>query len=585
MTGSAVFNLVSWSLQVLLVVAAGGALPWLLGVRVPAVRHGYWRALLLICLILPVVQPWQPVAALDVESDLLLAAGAGLLPGAAATGAAVPPLSALPFTVPDDRWATAIGILIAAGAAVRLGWLAAGLLRLRRLRRAGDPPVSADEQEDLASLRSAGAEVRYVRAAGQPVTFGVLRPVVLLPHSLRSQLPTIQRAVIVHELWHVRRRDWAWVVIEEVVRSILWFHPAIGWLVSRVQSSREEVVDELTVLATNARRSYLEALLVFADEPRTYPATSFARRRHLFQRMLLISREAVMSSRRIVASCAAMGAVVVVGTWVGVGAFPLREAPAVTVQGQPRDLRPGEPRPASARELEIKTLLNNAAPSAGLYLELARLQEDRGALREAEATLGTARKTLAHDATVLLALAGLYQRSARFGEAMEAIEQVAAMRPSDPQVQHLAAAFYEEKVRKDASLPGDVRERYLQAGIAAEDRALAITPDYVEAMIIKNLLLRHQAGFETNPARQSQLIAAADQLRSQALELQKSRRLSGPASGSNARTAPPPPPPPPPGAGAAPGSSTRTAPPPPRRRPPIRRRSSTARRPSGSAAR
>ena len=63
-SSAALVNGLSWSLQVLLVVAAGGALPWLLGLRVPAVRHGYWRALLLICLVLPVVQPWQPVAAL-----------------------------------------------------------------------------------------------------------------------------------------------------------------------------------------------------------------------------------------------------------------------------------------------------------------------------------------------------------------------------------------------------------------------------------------------------------------------------------------------------------------------------------------
>ena len=552
MTVGALSNLVSWSLQMLLVVAAGGALPWLLRLRDPAVRHGYWRVLLLVCLTLPVAQPWQPVALSSVELDLLAAMSPDVMPEGR-TGAVLPRISALRLDGPAERWATTIVILLAAGAAVRLAWLAAGLLRLRRLRRAGDPPRAEDEQGDLPALRSAGAEIRYVQGIGQPVTFGVLSPVVLLPQSLRSQVPTIQRAVLVHEMWHVRRRDWTWVVVEEVVRSVFWFHPAVGWLVSRVQSSREEVVDELTVLSTNARRSYLEALLAFADQPGAYPATPFARRRHLFQRMLLISREAVMSSRRVVASCAAMGAVVLVGTWLGVEAFPLREVGGALAQGQPRDLRPGEPRPASSRELEIKALLNSGAPTSGLYLELAKLQEERGALAQAEATLSTARTTLPNEANVLMALAGLYQRSRKFAEAMEATEQVASMRPSDARVQHLAATFYEEKVRKDPSLPGDVRERYLEAGIAAEDRALALTPDYLEALIIKNLLLRHQASVEGNPARQRQLIAAADQLRSQALELQKRRRRAGTpqpgagaAPGSAARTAPPPPPPPPP---------------------------------------
>ena len=67
------------------------------------------------------------------------------------------------------------------------------------------------------------------------------------------------------------------------------------------------------------------------------------------------------------------------------------------------------------------------------------------------------------------------------------------MSPSDAEAQHVIATFYEEKVRKDTSLAAGDRLRYIQAGIAAEDRALALNPEYVDAMIIKNILLRHQA--------------------------------------------------------------------------------------------
>ena len=48
----------------------------------------------------------------------------------------------------------------------------------------------------------------------------------------------------------MQRRDWLWVLAEEILRSALWFHPAILWLTSRIQLAREELVDELTVLAT-----------------------------------------------------------------------------------------------------------------------------------------------------------------------------------------------------------------------------------------------------------------------------------------------------------------------------------------------
>ena len=115
---------------------------------------------------------------------------------------------------------------------------------------------------------------------------------------------------------------------------------------TRVQAAREEVVDRLSVHSTNARRCYLEALLAFADEPAVYPAAPFIRRRQLFHRMMLISKEGVMSPKRIVASGLAMAGALALTGWYGVLAFPLTAStsgsPGVQgqVQAQPRDPRP-----------------------------------------------------------------------------------------------------------------------------------------------------------------------------------------------------------------------------------------------------
>jgi TonB family protein len=554
-------NLLAWSLQVLAVVIAAGSLPWLLRLRAPGVRHAYWRALLLTCLLLPALQPWQAPsrAVQDVAAADALLTGAPPSPssGLAQTRRA----ASLWLAMPAERRLMQIAVILSGGVVLRLGWLFLGLVRLRRLRRSGVSPDSDAGTEELAPLRQAGVEVRYVPALRQPVTFGVRRPVVLLPGSLVSQPPAVQRAVVVHELWHVKRRDWSWVVAEEAVRSMLWFHPAIHWLIARVQSSREEVVDELTVLSTNARRSYLEALLVFADEPTVFPATPFARRRHLFERMLLISREAVMSSRRIVASCAVMGAVVCAGAWGGASAFPLRASDSQAAQSQPRDLRPGEPRPASARETELRTALNTGVQTLAMYTELARLQESRGATRESEATLLAARSAYPSDASVAMALAGFYQRIGRFSQAVESVEQAASMQPNDPQAQHTVATFYEEKVRKDTALSGTDRVRYIRAGIEAEDRALSLTPDYRDALVIKNILLRHQANGETNPAARAQLLAEADQLRARAIAMQPNP--SGRVSQDLPGAPPPPPPPPPPGSPRGRSGNAGAPPPPP----------------------
>ena len=109
----------------------------------------------------------------------------------------------------------------------------AGVVRLRRLRRAGRSCAGERRARRAAAHHRNAREHPLCGGLGQPVTFGFRRPVVLLPDSLRMQPEPIQRAVLAHELWHVRRRDWIWTVVEEAVRAVFWFHPAIWMLLSR----------------------------------------------------------------------------------------------------------------------------------------------------------------------------------------------------------------------------------------------------------------------------------------------------------------------------------------------------------------
>jgi beta-lactamase regulating signal transducer with metallopeptidase domain len=268
MSEIALSNLIAWSVQAGLLALVAAIVTRLISIDAPAVRYAWWRAVLLLGLALPIVQPWQPPG---LPPALLVADAAPPAPvvayAAAGTGrvSAPPAKAALRF---DWRRAALAGI--AAGALMRLAWLMAGLVRLRRLRHAGIRAGESAAPEVLQALAEAGAEVRYVPSLRQPVTFGVRPPIVLLPDTLSRMPAAIQRAVLVHELWHVRRRDWLWSLSEECLRALLWFHPAISYLVSRVQASREEVVDELSVLATNARRSYLEAL---SPSPTSPPST------------------------------------------------------------------------------------------------------------------------------------------------------------------------------------------------------------------------------------------------------------------------------------------------------------------------
>ena len=145
---------------------------------------------------------------------------------------------------------------------------------------------------------------------------------VLLPDTLRP-LPWAFSALWSPTSCGTSAYDWSWVLFEELVRAALWFQPAMWVLISRIQSAREETVDELAILATGSRRSYLDALVTFADRPSVFAAAAFARRRHLVQRMLMISKEHVMSSTRVVACSAVLLAVVAGASWYSIEAFPL----------------------------------------------------------------------------------------------------------------------------------------------------------------------------------------------------------------------------------------------------------------------
>ena len=371
-------NLAAFSAQVLCLALGAGLLPLALRVDAPEVRYTYWRATLALCVVLPWVQTRRTPA--PVSSGITTADATAVT---TSVGLAMP----APATV---NWTETLLVVLAAGVVVRLAWLAVGLVRLRRLRRAGDPAPAGDHAA-LQERLGTDADVRYVTGLAQPVTFGLWRAMVLLPAALPTQPAAIREAVLAHELLHVARRDWAWVLAEEAARAVFWFHPAMWWLISRVQLAREEIVDALAVAHTGRRKAYIEALLVFADGPPLAPAPAFARRRHLFRRMVLISKEHVMTSRRLVASTAAMVIAIAVGGWYAVSAFPLLAPGAAQVLRQDvgpleqaaNPIGPENPVPRRLHDVPIEYPPEAAAANAWLRITLRLVIDASGTVAEA----------------------------------------------------------------------------------------------------------------------------------------------------------------------------------------------------------
>lgn len=167
------------------------------------------------------------------------------------------------------------------------------------------------------------------------------------------------------------------------------------------------------------------------------------------------------------------------------------------------------------------------------YFGLAKLYEDAGRVEDAEQMLGRARDVAPNSVEVQLQLAGFYNRQGNFEKTMEAFQQRIQLEPNNPEAYHQVAGYFEEKVRKDYTVKADTKADYIKRGLEAEDKALEIKPDYVDAMVTKNLLLRQQALIEKTPAKQQELLKQAKALLDKAIETRA--RLQGEADAAAAK--------------------------------------------------
>jgi hypothetical protein len=305
-------NFVAYSLQVGLLIGAVGWLPTTLRMRSPKARLLFWHALLAACLVIPLIQPWRSEV---ITATVQVSAGPAIL--------VTPTPARRSWHISPGEIALAVLI---AGCMARLGLLATGFWRLRRYRRNSIPL-------DPAPSWAVEADLRLSSEIASPVTFGLWKPVVLLPANFPDFDAGLQDAILCHEILHVRRRDWLAMLGEELVRAGLWFHPAIWWLLGEIQLAREQTVDRAVVDMTKAREQYVDALLTVAGAALQLdlaPAPLFLRKRHLKQRVVSILKETRMSNMskpRTVYTLAAGLATLAGACWFVTAVFPLSAAP------------------------------------------------------------------------------------------------------------------------------------------------------------------------------------------------------------------------------------------------------------------
>lgn len=227
----------------------------------------------------------------------------------------------------DDRTFSGSAVILALwalGAVVVLAPHVIGLLSLRRLARGAE---ALDGQRWASPLESVSAELglrRRVRLLGSgqtvmPMTWGVLRPTVLLPADADAWAEPWRRVVLLHELAHVKRWDFVTQALARLACAVYWFHPLV-WLAARaLRRYREQACDDCVLAAGTAASGYADGLLRLAGTLQSAALPSLvsvamARRSHLEGRLLAIlcpkrSRKGVTRRRAALAAIVTMCAV------------------------------------------------------------------------------------------------------------------------------------------------------------------------------------------------------------------------------------------------------------------------------------
>jgi beta-lactamase regulating signal transducer with metallopeptidase domain len=149
----------------------------------------------------------------------------------------------------------------------RMAWIVA---RLRRLLRV---PEVADQRlrliiEELRQLMQIARSLRVVDSLESfgPAVFGFVRPILALPVSMITGLPPdAVRAILAHELAHIRRHDYLFNLAQMVIEAVLYFNPAVWWINRQIRVEREACCDALAASILGQPLVLAEALSVWAE--------------------------------------------------------------------------------------------------------------------------------------------------------------------------------------------------------------------------------------------------------------------------------------------------------------------------------
>ncbi|WP_316793830.1 M56 family metallopeptidase [Pedobacter frigoris] len=202
-----------------------------------------------------------------------------------------------------------------------------------------------------------------------PLVIGYLKPVVLFPIALATQLDIKQvEAILIHELSHIRRNDYLLNLIKTGIETLLFFNPFV-WLTSKlIGVEREHACDDLVLKFTGTPLTYAHALLKLEIlKDKTTPTLSMAatgNNQHLYQRIKRITdmKTNYMNAKQQFFAITLTVATVISLAWIS----PEKTTAASTKSQLPRkatlEIKSTQPKPL-VKLVEIKSAMDKKTPA------------------------------------------------------------------------------------------------------------------------------------------------------------------------------------------------------------------------------
>ncbi len=230
-------------------------------------------------------------------------------------------------------------------------WHLAGWAQVQRMRRRVTGSVAEGLRgtlDELAGRLGVRQKVRLVSSglARVPMAIGWLRPAILLPASALTGLTPAQlESILAHELAHIRRYDYLVNLIQALIETVLFYHPAVWWVSRRIRVEREYCCDDLAVSVSDGVVTYARALAAL-ERLRAVPTRMAA----------AASGGSLLARIRRVAGMAPVGSSQAPRWWAGACPIAVLLVVAITLQvlaPASSDASPSKPRADATRTYDL----------------------------------------------------------------------------------------------------------------------------------------------------------------------------------------------------------------------------------------